>query len=53
MMNPQCPDNGKLLDLPPKNTLLPKDFDLIEASQENTALLKEWDESELWFKSDH
>ena len=55
MTSPVCVDNGKLLDLPPKNTLLPKSFDLLAADSvfsNKPALIQQWEESELWYKKD-
>jgi nardilysin len=55
MLKPECRDNGKLLDLPPKNTLLPKSFEIMDSDSSlssKPALIQQWDESEMWYKKD-
>ena len=48
--------NGKLLDLPPKNNFIAKNFDLLP--QDNAVsrvplLVKQWDgKADLWYKKD-
>ena len=47
----------KDIDLPPSNTLLPKNMDIIEKDNEFSAfphLIKQWgDNGELWFMKDN
>lgn len=53
--NPQVKDNGKKLDLPPLNTLLPTNFDVLpnnEAHSQTVKLLQTWEDTEVWFKKD-
>jgi len=55
MLKPECRENGKLLDLPPKNTLLPKSFEIMDSDSSlssKPALIQQWDESEMWYKKD-
>jgi len=55
MKNASAPDNGLKLDLPPANTLLPKNFDILpedaEKSQKPVRIL-ETDLVDLWYKKD-
>jgi len=56
LLNPQIVDNGKKLDLPPPNNLLPKNFDVLPedaSNSEKPQLLKTWgDQARLWYKKD-
>lgn len=54
MSEPTVVENGKKLDLPPPNVLLPSNFEIHANSKDSklTTLVKHWDESELWFKKD-
>ena len=48
-------ENGKKLDLPPVNKLLPSKFDLLPSEKSlahKTQLVKSWDNAELWYKKD-
>ena len=47
--------NTKKLDLPPPNNLIPKKYDVLDANEEYSAapqLLKQWDDTDLWYKKD-
>ena len=53
--NPVVADNGKKLDLPPENNLLPKNFDILAEDAANSAkptLIHQWEDTDLWFKKD-
>jgi insulysin len=55
LKNPQPADNGKKLDLPPPNTLLPTNFDIIndEAQfSQKPVLIEVQDGAEVWYKQD-
>jgi len=53
--NPACVIKSKKLDLPPANTMIPKNFDIIAKDESLSAkphLLKQWENTELWYKKD-
>lgn len=55
MKTPVVANNGKNLDLPPVNSLLPKNFDILPNDETISAkpiLLQQWEESDLWIKKD-
>jgi insulysin len=55
MLEPQVKDNGKKLDLPPPNNLLPSDFAILPENKDHSAqpvFAQQWDNAELWFKKD-
>jgi secreted Zn-dependent insulinase-like peptidase len=53
MSEPAVKENGKKLDLPPPNVLLPSKFEIHADSESKlTTFVKHWDESDLWFKKD-
>jgi secreted Zn-dependent insulinase-like peptidase len=55
MKNASAPDNGLKLDLPPANTLLPKNFDILPADAEKSqkpVRIVETDLVDLWYKKD-
>ena len=55
MNNPVIVNNGKKLDLPPVNTLLPKHFSILPKDDSISAkpvLIQQWAESDLWIKKD-
>ena len=55
LKNPVVADNGKKLDLPPENNLLPKNFDILAEDAANSAkptLIHQWEDTDLWFKKD-
>jgi len=55
MLKPTVKENGKKLDLPPENTLIPSNFDILPEQPEHSAqpvFAGQWDNAELWFKKD-
>ena len=55
IVNPSINDMKKQLDLPPKNNLIPTNFDILSRNErlsEQTKLLKQWDDTDLWYKKD-
>ena len=56
LRNPEVTDNGKRLDLPPKNNFIAKNFDLLpedHALSKVPLLVKQWDGiADLWYKKD-
>ena len=53
--NPSLKLQKKKLDLPPKNNLIPKNFDLLPENPklaEKPTLLKQWPDTDLWYKKD-
>ena len=55
MKSPNVKITKKVLDLPPVNTLLPKNLDILPEDPENThkpMLLKHWDHCDLWYLKD-
>ena len=55
MTEPTVKDNGKKLDLPPPNNLLPANFDVLPEEpicSQIPILVNQWDDSDLWFKKD-
>jgi len=55
MKKPAVADNGKKLDLPPVNNMLPKKFDILAADATISAkptLAHQWEETDLWVKKD-
>ena len=54
--NPEVADNGKKLDFPPANNLIPKNFDILPKDESLSArpiLLEQWDGlADLWYKKD-
>lgn len=54
-MKPASEIKSKKLDLPPANTLIPKNFTVLEKDEEHSKkpmLLKQWDDTDLWYKKD-
>ena len=56
LKNPEVNLNSsKKLDLPPKNSLVPTNFDILpsdSALSTSMKLLQVWEDSELWYKKD-
>jgi len=55
MLKPTVKENGKKLDLPPENKLIPSKFDILPEQPEHSAqpvFASQWDNAELWFKKD-
>lgn len=55
LRKPSVAENGKKLDLPPVNTLLPSKFDQLPSDKslaQKTQLIQSWDVAELWYKKD-
>lgn len=55
LKKPEINVQGKKLDLPPPNTLLPKNFDILaddESLSGAPVLLKAFDNSEVWYRKD-
>ena len=55
LTKPTTNKNGLLLDLPPPNNLLPKNFDIVPEDStlsERVKLLKTWEDTEIWYKKD-
>jgi len=55
MTEPACNTTTKKIDLPPANTLIPKNFDILPKNEElskKAHLLKQWDDCDLWYKKD-
>jgi insulysin len=56
MRNPVVVDNGKALDFPPPNNLIPTNFDILPKDESLSAkpiLLQQWDDrGDLWYKKD-
>jgi len=55
MSSPNCEIKDKKLDLPPKNNLIPKNFDILPKSENYSQvpqLLKQWPDADLWYKKD-
>jgi len=55
MANPVVKDNGKKLDLPPPNNLIPSNFDVLPPCPEHSkqpVFAKQWENCDLWFKKD-
>ena len=55
MTNPQSVIKDKKLDLPPVNTLIPKNFDLLPANEElskELVMVKKWENGMLWYMKD-
>lgn len=55
MTNPNCEIKSKKLGLPPANNLIPKNFDILPKNEEcskKPILLKQWDDTDLWYKKD-
>lgn len=54
--NPEVVDNGKKLDFPPANNLIPKNFDILPKDESLSAkpiLLQQWEGiADLWYKKD-
>lgn len=54
-MHPNVEIKRKGLELPPKNNLIPKNFDILAKNKEYSSepiLLKQWDDTDLWYKKD-
>lgn len=53
--NPNCEITSKKLDLPPKNTMIPKNFDILaenkEKSEKPTLILQD-ENTDLWYHKD-
>jgi secreted Zn-dependent insulinase-like peptidase len=55
MLHPTVKDNGKKLDLPPENKLIPTKFDLHPENKDHSAqpvFASLWEDTDLWFKKD-
>ena len=55
IINPKCEIKSHKLDLPPANLLIPKNFDVLEKNEAHSAkpiLLKQWEDTDLWYKKD-
>jgi len=55
MKNPNCVIRNKKLDLPPKNNLIPKNFDIHppnEKFSKQPVLLKQYDDTHVWYHKD-
>jgi len=55
MVNPKCEIKSKKLGLPPANTLIPKNFNVLPENAAHSAtpiLLKKWADTDLWYKKD-
>jgi secreted Zn-dependent insulinase-like peptidase len=55
MAEPNPEITAKLLDLPPENTLIPRDFDILEPNElysSSPHLIKQWDDTDLWYMKD-
>jgi len=55
LTKPKINSNGLLLDLPPHNNLLPKNFDILPEDptvSDRVKLLKTWEDTEVWYKKD-
>mmetsp|Transcript_24151 Transcript_24151/g.37096 ORF Transcript_24151/g.37096 Transcript_24151/m.37096 type:complete len:246 (-) Transcript_24151:1074-1811(-) len=55
MSLPNLGSEGSLLGLPPKNILVPKNFDILPKNPKDSAkpaLAKKWEDTDLWFKKD-
>ena len=55
MRNPNCEIKSKKLDLPPRNNLIPKNFDILppnEAFSKQPVLLKQYDDTHVWYHKD-
>ena len=55
IMTPKCEIKSKKLDLPRPNNLIPTNFDVLEANEaysNKVQLLKQWDDTDLWYKKD-
>ena len=55
MMNPKCEIKSKKLGLPPPNNLIPKNFDILPKNEKYSrkpTLLKQWDDTDLWYQKD-
>jgi secreted Zn-dependent insulinase-like peptidase len=53
--NPRCPIASKKLDLPPKNNMIPKNFDILEEdkeSSEKAKLVYQDKYTDLWYRKD-
>ena len=52
IVSPQVPQTDKKLGLPPANNLIPKNFEVKQASPshaEKPSLLKQWPNADLWY----
>ena len=52
---PTVRDNGKKLDLPPPNNMIPAKFDVHPECADDSKIprcVKQWDDTDLWFKKD-
>jgi len=55
MKNPAVEFKQKKLDLPPANTMIPKNFDLLpktEPPMQAPELIEKWDDAMLWYMKD-
>lgn len=55
MKSPKCEIKTKQLGLPPKNKLIPKDFDILPANETYSTkpvLLKQFPDTDLWYLKD-
>jgi len=55
MLQPKVKENGKKLDLPPPNNLLPTDFTILPKNKDHSTkpvFAQQWDNAELWFLKD-
>lgn len=55
MNNPNCDISRMKLDLPPANTLIPENLKVLPEDKDHgkTALLKKWDDTDLWYQKDN
>lgn len=54
MTEPNCDQSTMKLNLPPENTLIPENLDVLPANEElaKTHLLKRWEDTDLWYMKD-
>ena len=55
MANPKCEIKNKKLDLPPKNTMIPKNFDILPEDKSKSELpvhIFGDDSTDLWYHKD-
>lgn len=53
--NPKCEIKQKKLDLPPVNNMIPTNFEVLDKDEkysEKPQILKQWDDTDLWYKKD-
>jgi insulysin len=55
ILSPNVPIKNKILDMPPKNNLIAKNFDILERNvdySKRSQLIKNWPGTHLWYKKD-